>query len=142
MPAEVVSKCHLRSARGTHMRAIMIAMLAAAAVGLFSPSAVSAAPVNAAVVGETTSAGRMIHKVRYCCRRYRRRAPYYVYRPGPYYYRPYDPGAETLHQLCHHRRANHKHQAQRARVAPASVKSVADGKQRAPDHGARGKPSE
>ena len=55
------------------MRAMMIAMLAAAAVGLFSPSAVSAAPVNAAVVGETTSAGRMIHKVRYCCRRYRRR---------------------------------------------------------------------
>lgn len=81
------------------MRAMMIAMLAAAATGLFSPSAVSAAPANAAVVGKTAAAGQMIHKVRYCCRRYRRRAPYYVYRPGPYYYRPYDPGAETLHQL-------------------------------------------
>jgi hypothetical protein len=82
------------------MRAIMIAMFAAAAIGLFSPLAVSAAPANAAVVGKAAAAGQMIQKTRYCCRRHRRRAPYYVYRPGPYYYRPYDPyGAETLHQL-------------------------------------------
>jgi hypothetical protein len=83
------------------MRAIMIAMLAAAAIGFFSPSGVSAAPANGAVIGEAAAAGQMIQKARYYRRHYRRRAPYYAYRRGPYYtYRPYDPyPAETLHQL-------------------------------------------
>ncbi len=76
------------------MRAIMIAMLAAAAIGFFSPSGVSAAPANGAVIDEAAAAaGRMIQKARYYRRHYRRRAPYYTYRR----YDPY--GAETLHQL-------------------------------------------
>ena len=75
------------------MRANMIAMLAAAAIGFFSPSAVSAAPVNGAAIGEAAAAGQMIEKTR----RYRR----YPRRRGSYYtYRPYAPsGEETLHQL-------------------------------------------
>jgi Chaperone of endosialidase len=83
------------------MRAIMIATLAAAVIGFLSPSPLSAAPANGAVIGEAATARQMIQRARCCRRRYRRRAPYYVYRPGPYYsYRPYDPdGAETLHQL-------------------------------------------
>ena len=76
------------------MRAIMIAMLAGAAMGLFSSSDVSAAPANGAVIGKAAAVGQMIEKTR----RYRRyphryRAPSYSYR----YYEPY--GAETLHQL-------------------------------------------
>jgi len=83
------------------MRAIMISMLATAAIGFFSPSGGSGAPANGAVIDEAAAAGRMTHKARYYRRHYRRRAPYYAYRPGPYHtYRPYDPyGAETLHQL-------------------------------------------
>jgi Chaperone of endosialidase len=75
------------------MRAIMIAMPAAAAIGFFSPSGVSAAPANGAVIGEAAAGGQMIQKARYNRRHYRRRAPYYTYRP----YRPY--GEETVHQL-------------------------------------------
>src|SRR6266478_796339 len=81
----------------TNMRAIMIAMLAAAAIGFFSPSGISAAPANGAVIGEAAAAGQMIEKMR----RYRRspprrRVPYYTY--GPYERaEPY--GGETLHQL-------------------------------------------
>jgi len=37
------------------MRAIMIAMLAAAAIGFFSPSGVSAAPANGAAVGKAAA---------------------------------------------------------------------------------------
>jgi hypothetical protein len=84
------------------MRATIIAMLAAVAIGFFSPSGVSAAPANGAVIGEAAAAGQMIQKARYYRRHYRRRAPYYTYRPGPYYtYRPYaaPSGEETLHQL-------------------------------------------
>ncbi len=50
------------------MRATMIAMLAAAAMGFFSPSGVSAAPANGAVIGEAAAAGQMNEKTR----RYRR----------------------------------------------------------------------
>ena len=58
-------------------------------------------PANGAVIAEAAAAGQMIQKARYTRRRYRRRAPYYAFRPGPYYtYRPYDPSsATTLHQL-------------------------------------------
>jgi hypothetical protein len=81
------------------MRAVTIAMFAAA-VGLFNPSAILAAPANEAI-GEAVRAKRMIQQVRYYRRHYRRRAPYHTYRPGRFStYRPYDPyGAETLHQL-------------------------------------------
>ena len=83
------------------MRGIMIAMLAAAAIGFFSTSAVSAAPANGAAIGEAAAAAQMIEKAQRYRRRPRRRAPYYTYRPRPYYtYRPYAPsGEETLHQL-------------------------------------------
>jgi hypothetical protein len=74
------------------MRATMIAMLASAALGLFSPSAVWAAPAKGAVIGESASAGQITQKARNY-RRQNRRRPYYPYRPS-------DPdGAETLHQL-------------------------------------------
>jgi len=71
----------------------MIAMLAVAAIGFFSPSGVSAAPANGAVIGEAVAASQMIEKVRRYRRYPRRRGPYYTYRP----YAPSD--AETLHQL-------------------------------------------
>ena len=76
------------------MRATMIAMLAAAAMGFFSPSGVSAAPANGAVIGEAAAAGQMNEKTRRY-RRYphRRRIPFYTYGP----YEPY--GTTTLHQL-------------------------------------------
>ncbi len=74
------------------MRAIMIAMLAAAAIGFFSPSGISAAPANGAVIGEAAAAGQMIEKMRRYRRSPRRRVPYYTY--GPYEH--IDP---TLHQL-------------------------------------------
>jgi hypothetical protein len=72
----------------------MIAMLAAAAIGFFSPSAVSAAPANGAAIGKVAAAAQMIENTR----RYRRdphrhRVPYYSYR----YYEP--SGTSTLHQL-------------------------------------------
>jgi hypothetical protein len=78
----------------------MIAMLAAPAmlpapgIGLFTPSAVSAAPANVAAIGEAVATGQMFEKTR----RYRRdphrhRVPYYGYR----YYEP--SGTSTLHQL-------------------------------------------
>jgi hypothetical protein len=76
------------------MRAIMSAMLAAAAIGFFSPSGVSAAPANGAAIGEVAAAGQLVEKTRYYRRHpHRRRAPYYSYAPYDAY------GAETLHQL-------------------------------------------
>jgi hypothetical protein len=83
------------------MRATMIALLAAVAIGFFSPSGVSAAPVNGAAIGEGAAAAQMIEKAQRYRRRPRRRHPYYTYRPRPYYtYRPYAPsGDEALHQL-------------------------------------------
>ena len=79
------------------MRAIMIAMLATAALGFFSPSGVSAAPANGAVIGEAAAAGQMIEKTRrYRSYSRRRRAPYYTYGP----YERTDPsGGISLHQL-------------------------------------------
>jgi hypothetical protein len=79
------------------MRAIMIAMLAGAAIGFFSPSDVSAAPANGAVIGDAVAAGQMIEKTRrYRSYSRRRRAPYYTYGP----YERTDPsGGISLHQL-------------------------------------------
>src|SRR6266446_10738254 len=77
-----------------NLRAIVIAIFAAAAIGSFSPSGVSAAPASGAVIGEAAAAGQMIEKARRY-RRYphRRRVPYYTYGP-------YDrSGAEASHQL-------------------------------------------
>jgi Chaperone of endosialidase len=93
MNATDISSVGQEHKKDANMRGIMIAMLAVAAIGFFSPSGVSAAPVNGAVIGEAVAAGQMIEKVR----RYRR----YPRRSGPYYtYRPYAPSdAETLHQL-------------------------------------------
>jgi len=79
------------------MRAIMIAMVAGAAIGFFSPSDVSAAPANGAVIGAAAAAGQMIEKTRrYRSYSRRRRAPYYTYGP----YERTDPsGGISLHQL-------------------------------------------
>jgi hypothetical protein len=76
------------------MRAVMIVMLAAAAIGFVAPSGVSAAPVNGTAINEVAAAGQLIEKTRHY-RRYphRRRVPYYTYAPHDAY------GAETLHQL-------------------------------------------
>jgi Chaperone of endosialidase len=73
------------------MPAIMIAIFAAAAIGFFSPSGVSAAPANGVLIGEAATAGHVLQKARYYRRHYRHRARYY------YPYRPY--GGETIHQL-------------------------------------------
>jgi hypothetical protein len=78
------------------MRAIMIAVVAAGAVGFFGPAGVSAAPLNGAAVGKAAAAGQLIEKARYRRSPRRRRVPYYSY--GPYERaEPY--GDETLHQL-------------------------------------------
>jgi hypothetical protein len=86
-----------------NMRPIMIAILAAAAIGFFSPSGVSAAPANGSAIGEAATAAQMIEKAQRYRRRPRRRRPYTTYRPyapSGYTYRPYAPsGEETLHQL-------------------------------------------
>jgi hypothetical protein len=65
------------------MRATMIAMLAAAAIEFFSPSAVSAAPVNGAAIGEGAAAAQMIEKAQRYRRRPRRRAPITPIAPAP-----------------------------------------------------------
>jgi hypothetical protein len=82
------------------MRATMIAILAAVAIGFFSPSGVSAAPANGAVIGEAAAAGQLIEKTRRYRRSPRRRVPYYTYAP---YERmdptPYERADPTLHQL-------------------------------------------
>jgi hypothetical protein len=79
------------------MQAIMIAALAAAAIGFLGPSGVLAAPANGVAVGEAATAGQLIEKAqRYRRSPRRRRVPYYTY--GPYERaEPY--GGETLHQL-------------------------------------------
>jgi hypothetical protein len=78
------------------MRAIVIAMVAGAAIGFFSPSDVSAAPANGAVIGEAAAAGQMIEKARRYRRLPHRRVPYYTYGP----YERTDPsGGISLHQL-------------------------------------------
>ena len=91
--AQQITPAQSPAPAGREHQIIMIAMLAAAAIGFFSPSGVSAAPANGAAIGEVAAAGQMIEKARNYRRHYRRRAPYYSYGP----YDPY--GAETLHQL-------------------------------------------
>ena len=82
------------------MRAIMTAMLAAAAIGSFGPSGASAIPANGAAIGEVAAAGQLIEKIRRYRRSPRRRVPYYTYAP---YERmdptPYERADPTLHQL-------------------------------------------
>jgi hypothetical protein len=63
------------------MRAIMIAMLAAAAIEFFGSSGVSAAPANGAAIGEAAAAAQMIEKAQRHRRYPRRRGRSYSYRP-------------------------------------------------------------
>ena len=79
------------------MRIIMIAMLAAVAIGSFGPSGVSAAPANGAALGKLVIAGQLIAKTQHYRRApRRRRVPSYTYTPTE---RVESYGGETLHRL-------------------------------------------